>query len=376
MASNQGELVFQVPNRVFLSIENWVHIYIANTPMGMFAWARQLDEKMQRGRLADLFRFKWGSDDWNAIQHKLKVVASAFWEKLNPFEEQWRNHFLASKQLVKVGRNCSIDPTAIIHGPTVIGDNVYIGPGVVIANSLIGNNVNIMQGCQIMLSVISDRCFLPFNSAYFMSSMMENSMVAQNTTLQLAVVGRNTFIGANNCFTDFDLLGKEIQTYHHGRLEKVEMPVLGSAIGHNCKIGSGFVMYPGRMIGSNTTLILDSPQVNLLRKNVNVPGIGPDMNIPGPPQSEDDDTEEPGQVVYRWPHLYNPDTGHLTESAGIEPPSGPEQFYDVDDDNRYQADDDAMHKVSYSPGRQEHKLSESLQAAPQKSHAHVLRIGG
>jgi len=177
---------------------------------------------------------------------------------------------------VKVGKRCSIDPTAIIHGPTVIGDDVYIGPGVVIANSYIGNNVNIMQGSQIMLSVVSDRCFLPFNAGLFMTVLMENSMVAQNSTLQLCVVGRNTFIGANNVFTDFNLQGEPIKIVHEGVLAEVNMPVLGSAVGHNVKLGSGFVVYPGRMIESNAVIIFDNEQT----------------------------TGEPRRIIYHWPNVY------------------------------------------------------------------------
>lgn len=378
MAPDQGDLVFQVPNRVFLSIESWVHIYLANTPMGVFNWARQSDERMQRASLRNILH--WTAEDRAALWPKLDVVFTTFLEQINPLEERWRNHFLSCKKLVKVGRNCSIDPTAIIHGPTVIGDNVYIGPGVVISNSLIGSNVNIMQGCQIMLSVISDRCFLPFNSAYFMSSLMENSMVAQNTTLQLAVVGRNTFIGANNCFTDFHLLGAPIRTYHRGRLEQVQMPVLGSAVGHNCKIGSGFVMYPGRMVGSNTVIILDN-NVNLLRKNVNVTNVDPGVNTPGMGSDPDADEEsgETRHTVYRWPHLYHPESssrtdsfngaGHYSESAGqpagepgevessdLAPPSIPLQAESV---------------AAHAPNTPDTPRDSSHQ-----SHAHALYAGG
>jgi hypothetical protein len=32
----------------------------------------------------------------------------------------------------------------------------------------------------------------------FMSTLMDNSMVAQNTCLQMSVIGRNTFIGRFN----------------------------------------------------------------------------------------------------------------------------------------------------------------------------------
>lgn len=376
MAPDNNELVFQVPNRAFLSIENWVHIYIANTPMGVFQWARYNDEKMQRGSLRNIF--KWNKGDWKALVAKLKLVTGAFVERINPFEEHWRNHFLSSRGLVKVGKNCSIDPSAIIHGPTVIGDNVYIGPGTVIANSFIGNHVNIMQGCQVMLSVISDRCFLPFNSAYFMSSMMENSMVAQNTTLQLSVVGRNTFIGANNCFTDFNLRGEPIRTYHQGRLEPVNMPVLGSAIGHNCKIGSGFVMYPGRMVGSNTTLILDQPRVNLLHKNINVPDIDPALNIPG---LEDDDDEggmgEKRQTIYRWPHIADEGSNERDDpNNGNRQPPAAEDVYQTDHGDIYADNHHEMHVMSDTPEPQGKQPSESLQVSAGKSYTQALHAGG
>lgn len=310
MAPQQGELVFQVPNRMFLSIENWVHVYLGNAPLGVFAKARQVDDLMQHGRLRDIH--KWTHEDRAALRPKIELVLTTFLERLNPFEEPWRNHFLACKKLVKVGKNCSIDPTAIIHGPTVIGDNTYIGPGVVITNSLIGSNVNIMQGAQVMLSVVSDRCFLPFNAGVFMSSMMDGSMIAQNGTIQMCVIGRNTFIGANNTFTDFNLLGQPIRTYHRGKLEDVGMPVVGSAVGHNCKISSGFYFYPGRMIGSNTVLILDN-NVNLISRSVNVPGLDAQQQVRTDPNQDEEELEEVQRTVYRWPYLYNPKTGEMRD---------------------------------------------------------------
>lgn len=287
-----GDLVFQVPTRSFLSVESWVHVFLANTPMGVFSLAGQVEQEMDLSRLRNIR--EWGKRGWNSFGKKLKMVASSFLERINPFEEPWRNHFLSSKTLVKVGKNCSIDPTAIIHGPTIIGDNVYVGPGAVITNSYIGNNVNIMQGSQVMLSVISDRCFLAFNGALFMSTLMENCMVAQNTCLQLAVLGRNTFVGANNVFTDFDLAGNPIETFHKGVLTPVGLPVLGSAVGHNCKIGSGFVVYPGRMIGPNIMIAYNDEQ-GLIRRNVS--GYSPD--------DMDEDTGEPRLKYYRWPIAYD-----------------------------------------------------------------------
>lgn len=291
--ADRGDLVFQIPLRAFLSIESWVHIFLASTPMGVFAEASRVEKEMDRCSLRRITQ--WNLEEWRLFGKKLRMVLTAFGERINPFEEVWRNHFLSSKNLVKIGKNCSIDPTAIIHGPTTIGDNVYIGPGTIITNSVIGNNVNIMQGSQVMLSVVSDRSFIAFNGAIFMSSVMENCMLAQNTCVQLGVVGRNTFLGANSVFTDFNLAEKEIRTYHNGKFVNVGLPVLGSVVGHNCKIGSGFVVYPGRMIGSNVTIVYSDKEGLISR---NVPGLSPD--------DFDEEAGEPRRVFYRWPHVYDP----------------------------------------------------------------------
>jgi UDP-N-acetylglucosamine diphosphorylase / glucose-1-phosphate thymidylyltransferase / UDP-N-acetylgalactosamine diphosphorylase / glucosamine-1-phosphate N-acetyltransferase / galactosamine-1-phosphate N-acetyltransferase len=146
MATQGGDLVFQVPLRAFLSIENWVHVFMANSPFGVFAMGRAHEDVMERARLANIMR--WKREDWSALGEKLGFVLTTFRDKYNPFGPAWRNTFFANSKLVKIGKNCSIDPTAVIHGPTIIGDNVTIGAGTVITNSLIGSNVNIMQSCR------------------------------------------------------------------------------------------------------------------------------------------------------------------------------------------------------------------------------------
>ncbi len=278
MAPNQGDLIFQVPKRVFLSIENWVHVFLANSPFGVFSWGRIQEE---------LALSSW--------KEKLSVSLSTLGNRLNPFAPKWRNHFLASSRLVKIGKNCSIDPTATIHGPTIIGDNVSIGAGVVITNSLIGKNVTIMQGSQVMLSVVSDRCYLPWNAGLFMTTLMENSMVAQLSCLQMCVVG-------------------PLHTFHqrkgaeHPEKEEIGLPVIGSAVGHNCKIGSGFVVYPARMIGSNTTLIYADPEAVVSRN------IRPMTNID---DLEVDEQGEPLRTIYKWPQVL--EAHDPTSNEPIEP---------------------------------------------------------
>jgi len=169
MAYEQGDLVFQVPRRSLIAIDTWVHVFIIDVVFGVFSRGARFEDLLK----ADPF-------------FKLRILARAMYEG---------RQVLECSELVKVGRNCVIDPHAIIHGPTTIGDNVTINAGAVIENCIIGDNVNISQGCQLMLSVVGDGAFLPFRASLFMTTMMDNSMVAQNTCLQMCVVGRNTFLG-------------------------------------------------------------------------------------------------------------------------------------------------------------------------------------
>lgn len=106
-----------------------------------------------------------------------------------------------------------------------------------------------------MLSVVGDGAFLPFRAALFMTTMMDNSMVAQNTCLQMCVVGRNTFLGAGSTFTDYNLLPKPLRAVDgSGRLGLANRPVLGGCVGHNCRIGSGLIVFPARTIESDVVL--------------------------------------------------------------------------------------------------------------------------
>jgi carbonic anhydrase/acetyltransferase-like protein (isoleucine patch superfamily) len=229
MANESGDLVYQVPLRALIAIDSWVHIFIADMVFGLFGRGARFEDRLNRD-----------------ILFHLGVVVHAVYEG---------RHVLECSAVVQMGRNCNIDPSAVIHGPTTIGDNVTIGAHAVVENCIIGDNVNISQGCQLMLSVVGDGTFLPFRAALFMTTVMENSMVAQNTCLQMCVVGRNSFIGAGSTFTDFNLVSAPIKARDgNGELKLSNRPVLGGCVGHNCRIGAGMIIYPARIIESDVVL--------------------------------------------------------------------------------------------------------------------------
>ncbi|MFW5709573.1 MAG: DapH/DapD/GlmU-related protein, partial [Chloroflexota bacterium] len=231
MTMKQGDLTHYAPKRAVISIESWVHIYFATIIFGNFGRAGRLDGLIEKSTFTQLRLL------WRAVLEQKQI--------------------LSASGAVKIGKNCSIDPSAIITGPAEIGDNCSIGAGVVIDNCTIGNNVTIDAGCVLMMSTVGDGCFLPFRAALYLTAVMENSIVAQNTCLQMCVIGRNSFVGAGNTFTDFNLIAQKPMRAANidGELQTVSQIVLGSAIGHNCRIGSGMVVFPGRMIESDVVLV-------------------------------------------------------------------------------------------------------------------------
>ena len=229
MAAEQGDLVFQVPRRSLLAIDSWVHVFIADVVFGLFTRGAHFEDRLKQEPF-----------------YKLRILVRAMYEG---------KQVLECSELVTIGRNCVIDPHATIHGPTTIGDNVTINAGAIIENCIIGDNVNISQDCQLMLCVVGDGAFLPFRSSLFMTTIMDNSMVAQNACLQMCVIGRNTFVGAGCTFTDFNLLPVPIRALDgNNRRQQSNRPVLGGCVGHNCRVGSGMIIYPARTIESDVVL--------------------------------------------------------------------------------------------------------------------------
>ncbi len=243
MTMEQGDLTHYAPARAIISVESWVHVYFAAIIFGMFGRGSRFDRYVKTHNF-----------------YSIKLLWRAILEQ---------KQLLSTSEVVRVGKNTSIHPTAVITGPAQIGDNCNIGPGVMIDNCTIGDNVTIDDGCVLMMSAVGNGCFLPFRSALYLTAMMENSIIAQNTCLQMCVIGRNSFVGAGNTFTDFNLIEqKPIRAAGiSGQLEDVGQVVLGGAIGHNCRIGSGMVIFPGRMIESDVVLVA-SPQRRVISRSV------------------------------------------------------------------------------------------------------------
>jgi len=241
MTGSSGEPVWWLPQRAICAIDSWVHIFFANIVFGVFSQASRLEVRST-------------SD----VAFRLRAILASFLES---------KPLLASSVYVKVGRNCSIDPSTVFQGPVIIGDNVTIGPGCVITQCLIGDNVTLTHGNHFHMCVINDDCFFPFGAGASFSLFMEGSSIAAGASIEMSVIGRNSYIGPGTVLTDFNLLPTPMHTVQDRYLVEIDMPVLGVCVGHNCRIGGGLLIYPARMIESDVVLVA-SPTRRVIMKNI------------------------------------------------------------------------------------------------------------
>jgi carbonic anhydrase/acetyltransferase-like protein (isoleucine patch superfamily) len=243
MTMRQGNLTHYATMRAVASIESWVHVYFASVIFGNFARSGRLDRKISRSFFTSLRLL------WHAILEQKQI--------------------LSASGAVEIGDGCAIDPSAVITGPAKIGSHCSIGAGAIIDNCTIGDNVTIDAGCVLYQSTVANNCFLPFRASLYLTAVMENVIIAQNTCLQMCVIGRNSFVGAGNTFTDFNLVAQKAikAADRDSQLHDVGQIVLGSAVGHNCRVGSGMVIMPGRMIESDVVLIA-SPSRRVVERSV------------------------------------------------------------------------------------------------------------
>jgi hypothetical protein len=58
-----------------------------------------------------------------------------------------------------------------------------------------------------------------------------------------------------------------VKVFHKGELCEVGLPVIGGCVGHNCRLGSGHVIFPARSIESDVVMYA-KPDRTIITKNV------------------------------------------------------------------------------------------------------------
>ncbi len=187
---------------------------------------------------ADLLRALSGS--------RLRLVLRWLWTRLS----RGRRGLLS-----RMGRGVRIDPTAIVEGCR-LGDGVEIGAFAVVRGSILGSGACVEDGAHVHLSVLGPRSRVARQTAVFGSVLLDGSHSAQGV-MQLSVLGRDAATTSASWFTDV----------RFGSNIKVELPgggwadtgsrFLGCDVGHDCVVGAGVIVAPGRMLPSHCRVVAD-----------------------------------------------------------------------------------------------------------------------
>ena len=163
----------------------------------------------------------------------------------------------APKYINKIGKNCTIHPTAVVEA-SIIGDNVHIGANAVVRLSVIGDGAYISDQALVRVCVVG-----------------ENSYIANNNNIAFVVTYAESFLISGPY--QFSLFGKACAIMHcidcdcrldnytiraqvsEDEVVETNCYYLGSCYGHRVKIGAGTLSAPGSAI-PNDLWINPNPQ--------------------------------------------------------------------------------------------------------------------
>lgn len=146
------------------------------------------------------------------ISESAKIIGNVFIGKKTKIFEN-----AVIKGPAYIGKNCVIGTNSLIREGASIGDNTVIGFSAEVKNSVIGSNTQIGHLCYIGDSLIED-----------------------NVTLAMVRI----------CNMRLDR--RTIKVYHNNKLLDTGLRKLGAYIKTKSSLGSGVIVLPGRVIGSNT----------------------------------------------------------------------------------------------------------------------------
>lgn len=170
----------------------------------------------------------------------------------------------------KTGHDVFIDVNAILEGNVTLGDRVKIGPNVLIRNSTIHDDVEILANSIIDQAEVGGHSHIgPFARLRPGSMLSENTHIGNFVEIKKSTVGKGSKINHLSYIGDSEIgssvnIGAGTITCNYDGANKFK-----TIIGNNCFIGSGTQLVApvtigkGSTIGAGSTITRDTPEVKL-----------------------------------------------------------------------------------------------------------------
>ena len=230
------KMEFGLTARALMRIRHWVHISWVNQAAAAAAWRAQSILKTGLVLILAILR-AFSFNKW-------KILA-----KIN-----------------RKGKGCDIHPSAIVEGST-LGKGCSIGPGARVRFSHLGDNVFIQPGAQVEFSILGDRVMVSQNCAVNYCVCYPDS-VASQLVMQVSVLGRRAITTTGSFLMDMRV-DRDILVEKEGKLVSTKTRFIGSCIGHDAFLGTGFWINSGREIPNGYVVIRDVSKIlNKIPKNL------------------------------------------------------------------------------------------------------------
>jgi hypothetical protein len=171
----------------------------------------------------------------------------------------------------RIGRNCSIHPTAFLEGCD-IGDGSQIGAYAVLRYSTLGRAVRIADAVNMFRSVVGENSQICEQHRVIMSVIYPECFLISGA-LQFSIMGYASGIFAA-WITDARMDQQTLKTVVGGKIVDSGLPYLGCIMGHHAKVTAGVVTAPGRVIPNGAEIHL-SPHLTYRGLPANHPANTP-----------------------------------------------------------------------------------------------------
>ncbi|MEZ4320563.1 MAG: hypothetical protein R3F61_23985 [Myxococcota bacterium] len=223
-----GPATIALPRHPVMTIHHWAHIL----------WASQAASSMV------VRATPW----WRAA---LRIV----WAVIRARSiDKWR----VMARLNTIGKGCDIHPTAVIEAST-LGDHVTVGPFARVAFSTVGDGATILSGAEVEASTIGQGATVGQRSGVRMCVLYPEAFASQ-VQMQACVLGRRVLTTPGSFSIDLNL-DREIRVPLDGKLHSTGTQFLGSAFGHEARVGTGVWLASGRSIPNGALVVKDPKEV-------------------------------------------------------------------------------------------------------------------
>jgi mannose-1-phosphate guanylyltransferase/phosphomannomutase len=194
----------------FLEKPTWGQVFSDTINTGIYVLEPEVFDFIPEGRAVD-----FSSEVFPAILEAGRpiygYVAEGYWEDVGTTEAYLKAHqdILDERVVVEIdgfplrpgvwlGKGSTVDPSAVVDGPAVIGDNCSVGPGVVLGEyTTLGANVRIAEAAEVRHSVINENGYLGFGAR------VEGAVIGRSCDLRQgsrcepgSVLGEGCMVGA------------------------------------------------------------------------------------------------------------------------------------------------------------------------------------